>query len=356
MGHRSWIVLAGITLTACASGPTDQPSGGPASSSASTEQAAAGSALGLDDRVAAAEQDMAVYDGIVTGISMAIAQDGEVRTFVHGKAVTDPDQRFMVASLSKPMVATALLSLVADGRLSLEDTVEELAPGLLPRAPQVTVEQLLSMTSGLPDYQAMASYAGPFTTSSEGLVAMVARKPLAFEPGSQGGYVNTNFAVLDVLVQRITGHDLAALLDRAVLRPAHLRHTSLGDQPDLPGTTSEDRPYRPRIIEPSAAAGIVASAGDVAAFLEALTDGALLPPDLVADMEAEHSSVDFGSYGLGIAIEETPCGTAYGHVGNNDGFEAAGWTVPEVGRTVVVLVNASNVEAAQSLVAHALCD
>ena len=347
------VLLVGISLAGCA-GNTREPAGPPPTSGATDSTTAA--VRTLDERVADAETDAAVYDGIVSGISMAIAQDGEVRTFVHGPAVVDPAQRFMIASLSKPMVATAVLSLVASGDLALDDTVEEIAPGLLPLAKDVTVQQLLSMSSGLVDYQSLAGYAGPFTTSSEELVALVARKRLAFAPGAQGSYTNTNFAVLDVLVQRITGGSLASLVDRAVVGPAHLGHTSLVDRPDVAGTTEDDRTYRPAITEPSAAAGVVASASDVATFLEALTAGALVPADLVAEMEAEHSTVDFGSYGLGITREATPCGEAYGHVGNNDGFESAAWTVPELGRTVVVLVNAANVEAAQSLAAHALCD
>ena len=354
MGLRT-AALAALLVTAC-SAPATDGSSSPAVPPNTPSSTAAAPERTLDQRAADAEADAATYDGIVTGISIALVQDGELRTMIHGPAVDDPDQRFMVASVSKPMVAAAVLTLVGAGDLALDDTVEELAPGLLPRSPGVTVEQLLSMSSGLADYADARRYRGPFTTSSADLVALVAQAPPEFPPGAQGDYHNTNFAVLDVLVQQVTGHSLPALLERTVVGPLHLRHTSLDDRPDLAGTDADDQPYRPRIEEPSAAGGIVASAGDVARFLDALASAELLPPELVADMEADHAHLDFGTYGLGLTRDETPCGTAYGHVGNNDGFEAAAWTVPEQGRTVVALVNAADVEAAQSLVAHALCD
>ena len=336
-------------LAGCGQG-SGRASGNPGESTSTTAVARS-----LQDRIADVGEDLSVYDGIVGGFSVAVAQDGKVATLVHGKAAHAPEETYMLASLSKPMVATAVLSLVASGELSLDDTVGDLLPGVLPRADDVTVEQLLSMQSGIRSYSSMERYEPDVLTSRQ-LVALVAEEPLAFEPGTRGSYVNTNYAVLDLVVQKVTGGSLAALLDSAVFRPAGMTDASLGGRPDVAGTTVDDEPYRPRPRAPSAAVGIVASAPEVAAFLEALSAGELIPDDLVQAMEADHTSVDFGHYGMGLTLEQFPCGTGYGHGGNNPGFETAAWTVPELGRTVVVLANASDVGAVESIAAHAICD
>jgi D-alanyl-D-alanine carboxypeptidase len=255
------------------------------------------------------------------------------------------DDRFRIGSITKTFVATVVLQLVAEGRLTLDAPVERWLPGLVPRG--VTVRHLLSHTSGLFDYvNDPAAFTGKIAEPRK-LVALAAAHPPLGKPGERFGYASTNYLALGLIVERVTGTSLEVQLTRRLFGPLRLTHTWLDT-----GAASRLRvhgyiaPTRDGIIvgpredttgRPApfawAAGAIVSDAHDVATFFAALLRGKLLPASLLREM------IPRTGYGLGLVAYRTPCGTAYGHTGNLLGYISAAWNSPDGKRRIVLVAN-----------------
>jgi D-alanyl-D-alanine carboxypeptidase len=282
--------------------------------------------------------------------------------------VTD---RFRVASITKTFVAAVVLQLVGEGRLSLDDTVERRVPGLVPGGDGITVRQLLNHTSGLFDYlndgddTILKPYLrGDVThvTPPRQIVAVATSHPPHFAPGTQQRYSNTNYIVLGLVVEAVTGDSLSAELRRRVFGPLGLRGTTF----DATASRIAGRhahAYAPlgaggRIIEVNAvssslawaAGALVSTAGDLARFYRALLQGRLLRRDLLAEMEAPVPGGPPGaSYGLGLLQTSTldleptyrlSCAdSVWGHDGGLGGWSSHAYNSLDGRRQMVVLVN-----------------
>jgi D-alanyl-D-alanine carboxypeptidase len=131
-----------------------------------------------------------------------------VASLASGEAMR-PDHRFRIGSVTKTFTATLVLQLIGEGELGFDDTVERWLPGLLPEGERITVRQLLNHTSGLYNYTDSASYvrkvereilAGAhFNLAPRSGIALAAKEPLCFEPGTSWEYSNTNYQVLGLI-------------------------------------------------------------------------------------------------------------------------------------------------------------
>ncbi len=232
------LVAVALLLAACgdqsnaveAASPTTQ-TGTAATSTASVTGAA-------DPDLAASSQS--VLDGAVKadepGCSAAVGIEGDVvwsgtrgLADLESGAELTTDSAFDIASVSKQFTATAILLLVDDGKLSLDDSLASHVPGLPEWAETVTVEQLMHQTSGIPDYIGLLEDAGyDYTdrTTQEQAVQVLAKVPeLQFEPGSQFDYSNSNYLLLADIVQRVSGQPLPAFLSAQVFKPLDLAMT-----------------------------------------------------------------------------------------------------------------------------------
>jgi D-alanyl-D-alanine carboxypeptidase len=160
-------------------------------------------------------------------LSIAIVQGGRVAyEKAYGKARLDPatdakpEMRYSIGSVSKQFLAAAVLMLVQDGKLSLDDRVSRYLPNLT-RAGEITIRQLLSHTSGYQDYYPQ-DYVAPFMekpVTAESILDQWARKPLDFDPGTRWQYSNTNYVVAGRIVERVTGGSFFSFLSKRVLQP-----------------------------------------------------------------------------------------------------------------------------------------
>jgi D-alanyl-D-alanine carboxypeptidase len=253
-----------------------------------------------------------------------------------------PELHYRVGSLTKPFVATVVLQLVAEGRLSLRDTVERWLPGILPYGDQVTIRQLLNHTSGVPDYTLepiVRLYTDPQARfrawTPRELVALVADQPPDFPPGTAWSYSNTGYVLAGMIVEAATGHGLGQELARRIFRPLGLRDTFFPvNRPTIPrpyargyslplgqeqGPLLDFTVYNPSLAW--AAGALVSNLGDLERFFRALLRGRLLPPRLLAAMTTPVPTGQPGfGYGLGLIVVETPAGRLLGHDGAIPGF------------------------------------
>jgi D-alanyl-D-alanine carboxypeptidase len=336
-----------------------------ASAAHAGDSGAAGSAGSLDralDRIVAAR-------GGPPGLAVVIRRGsrqsfrrrgvGDVRTR-RRPALAD---HYRIASMAKAFSGAVALSLVAQGRLSLTDTVGRRLPGLLPRANEVTLAQALAHTGGLPDYIRQPAFIERFSRdpaaymSPQDLIGFVRDVPLRFRPGSRYEYSDTDNVVVGLMAEAATGRSYEQLLAELVYRPLGLRRTSLPRTVRLPRPFLHGYEIEPRrapedvsqIINPSgawASGGIVSTALEVGSFFRAYVGGRLFPEDVrrrqLRFRPGASSPPGPGTNfaGLGVFQYRTSCGTVYGHTGSFPGYRLFAAATPDGRGSVVFTVNA----------------
>lgn len=301
---------------------------------------------------------MNVLEGAVQeGSPGALAQSraGHVRDLAAGVAdirtgrLPRAPMRFRIGSVTKTFVATAVLQLVGVHRLRLDDTVEDVLPGVVDRngndGSAITIRMLLNHTSGLYEYtedprieQTVTQDPMHCFTLRELVDVALDHRP-AFAPGTSWAYSNTNYSLLAMVIEKITGQSYADWITGSILRPLGLTRTSfpgcsaLLPRPRLHGYTEQDPPG-PELEDvteynPSFAAGngdMISTVGDLNRFDSALLRGRLLAAGLLRMMltptPGSFPTTDTFRYGLGVVIARTGCGvTVYGNAGSIQGYE-----------------------------------
>lgn len=276
-----------------------------------------------------------------------------------------PQTRFGMASGSKTFTALAVLSLVADGVMALDDPVRRWLGEDLPQLDDaVTLRQLLSHTSGVGEYLdddaegdvyllpgSMHTY-----TSPEDFVALL-DLPMLAAPGSRFEYNNGGFVLLGLAAQRASGTRYQDLVRERVLRPAGLEHTDFLRSDELPGSAALGYLYPDSLrtnvfhlpIEGSGDGGAYTTVGDARRFWLALAAGAIVPIELVEQMTTPGSPHDPDwPYGLGLWLP-TP-GGVWAMVGADAGVEMKSEHVPALDLTWTVIANET--EKAWPLMRH----
>jgi len=269
------------------------------------------------------------------------------------------EDRYRIGSLTKTYVSTAVLQLVAKGRVRLSDPASRYLPGLLAGQPPVTVRQLLNHTSGIYDFNNDPRVLAPYLDGDLGHVwtpgdlvrIALSHEPVA-RPGAAFHYSNTNYLLAGLLVQAVTGERLGDVLRDSVFSRAHLRATTFDTSRTLPAPAahgyvvlSGDEPTDITSLYPYpwASGSMVATAPEVAQFYRHLLSGGMLPRRLLAQMQTTvDASAEDGpgtAYGLGLERFATPCGPAWGHGGNFPGYVTYVYSSPQGNRQTVLLVN-----------------
>ena len=277
---------------------------------------------------------------------------------LEGRVPLRAHDRFRIGSITKTFVAVVVLQLVDEHRLGLNDTLERWLPGLVPSGRRITVRQLLAHTSGLADYADDPDFirrtvAQPRRqwTPRELVGVALAEGPVA-RPGERFAYASTNYVLLGMVVERVTGTSLERQLHRRIFAPLRLEDTIFA--PDLRNSGRYAHGYAPSehdgivgslatardrsTVTTSwawAAGSIVSTASDLSRFFGVLLQGRLLPPRLLELMRPAPGS----RYGLGLAAFHTPCGTAIGHTGALLGTVSAAWSSRDGRRRVVAMSN-----------------
>lgn len=284
----------------------------------------------------------------VYGAQLAVSWDGS-RTWSSASGVTrdgrtrlDVDQPMVIGSVTKTFTAALILQLAEEGRLSLDASVATYLPDLPALDPRITVRELLSHTSGLADlYNPLAK-----TLISQPDRVWTPREVLGrigrpwFEPGADWAYSNTNYVVLGLLAEAVSGETAARLLAERFLGPLGLDHTRL--------TTGDT------LLDPSwatafwTAGALCSTASDLVRWGDALYGGSVLKPASLRQMLAFNAD----DYGLGARRMTFGTHAAVGHNGLLATYTAIVLHFPDDGVTVALLVNRSEVDLPAMLAAE----
>ncbi|MEV5983670.1 serine hydrolase domain-containing protein [Streptomyces sp. NPDC052051] len=281
---------------------------------------------------------------------------GDLRT----GAPRSPQDHYRIGSITKTFVSTVMLQLEAEGRLSLDDTVEKWLPGTVRGngndGRQITLRNLLNHTSGIFNYTADEPFVRTHmlegfpehrydTLKPEELVAVAMSHEPDFAPGTSWNYSNTNYVLAGMVVERVTGHSYAQEIRDRVIKPLGLRATSVpGTKVTVPQPSSRaygkfaptGPTYDVTTMNPSVASSageMISDSSDLNRFYSALLTGKLLPPKQLKEMKttvpADEGTPNSG-YGLGLMDLTLSCGVhLYGHSGGINGSSSVAVTTAD---------------------------
>ncbi|WP_137991086.1 serine hydrolase domain-containing protein [Streptomyces vilmorinianum] len=318
-------------------------------------------------------REQAGIPGVVVGLWMpgkgSYVRATGVADTVTRKPMTE-DVFVRIGSETKTFTVTALLKLVDDGKVRLDDPISAYVDGV-PDGARITLRQLAEMRSGLFPYTDDADFQHDLL--SDPSRSFTPREVLAygfkhkntFDPGKQFQYSNTNLVLLGLVVEKVSGQRLVDVIDKRVLRPARLRHTLFPQGAEFPephprgytnqtlsGEVTDSTDWNPSWAW--AAGAMISDLHDLRRWAKIVATGTLLSPQTQAErLRMLPTGVPGTSYGLGIFES----GGWIGHNGSIPGYETVTVHLPSQKATLVLMLNTDITSQGQepsSLVARAI--
>ena len=284
------------------------------------------------------------------------------------------DDTFIIASVTKSFVGTVAFQLIAEGKLSLDSKLSEFQPNF-PNGENITVEQLLHMTSGIYDYSAdpvvnkclgyHPNQLPDLVWSTEDLISIASTNKPYFAPGEGLHYSNSNTVILGVIIEKVTGSTLEEQIACRITEPLGLKNTY------LPASAEENRPTAVGYyvdkdtgesdvgpnVNPSflwAAGAMISNLSDLKVWAKALGTGQLITPALQQEQRKQFYPLkldgapkffDDMNPGYGLALEryQTEPNEFIGHSGKTTNFNAQMFYQPSTGSVLITLTNTATV-------------
>jgi D-alanyl-D-alanine carboxypeptidase len=287
------------------------------------------------------------------------------------KTPMKPTDRMLAGSVGKTFAAAVALQLVKEGKIGLDDRVAKYLGkepwfARLPNANEITVRQLMNHTSGLVRYEFKEQFTKDLTANPEKvwkpaeLVAYLVGEKAPFAAGQGWDYSDTNFIVLGMIIEKVTGKTFYEEATRRLLKPLKLNDTIPQNGVRLKGVVQgyagPNNPFGGSdamirdgkfVINPQfewTGGGFVSTAHELARWAKFLYEGKAYSPDLMPQVLAGVPAPMLGretKYGLGVIIRQTPAGTSYGHSGFFPGYMTDMMYFPEQRIALAVQVNTS---------------
>ena len=257
------------------------------------------------------------------------------------------DTKFRLGSITKQFTATAILQLVDQGKLSVDDPISKYYADAPAAWSKVTIKHLLTHTSGIPSYTALPGFFeknSKLPLTPEEIVKLTRDLPLEFEPGAKYNYDNTGYILLGYVIEKVSGETYADYVAKHIFTPLGmkdtgydvsgviLRHRASGYQGSKEGWRNAD--YLDMTL-PYAAGSLYSTVDDLLIWDRALADGKILTP---ASRQAMFT--DYGhEYGFGWRIDADAGHERVGHGGGINGFSTGISRYPKDGVVAIVLAN-----------------
>jgi len=279
-----------------------------------------------------------------------------------------------IGSITKTMTATIILQLVDEGLLSLDDRLAKWLPDTrVEHAAEITILQLLNHTSGIYNFVRDDAFQSGLLTdpghdySPQELIDIARKYKPYFSPGASWLYSNTNYTLLGLIIEKVTGQPLNEIFSKRIFEPLGMQHSALLRTPQMPAIAAQGyhtvnpggvsgilANWIPALcergdstnIDPDAAWGagdVVSTAGDLLRWSQAVATGEMLSPGM-QKKQREGPQVTLagkiGIYGLGVAL--SPDAAWIGHRGEFWGYESGIVSQSGGGIAIVVLANGTS--------------
>ncbi|HLO11621.1 MAG TPA: serine hydrolase domain-containing protein [Pseudoneobacillus sp.] len=253
------------------------------------------------------------------------------------KKVKNTDEsQYQIGSLTKSFTAAAILKLQENGQLETSDTLSKYLPDF-PRSNDITIHQLLTHTSGIYNYTS-GKFNQKSKVSPKGIVKWFEDKKLDFEPGEKFSYSNSNYILLGLIIEKVSGMPYEQFLEENILQPAHLdettpiraeaKHLVVGYRGEKKDTFIDNS-------VPYAAGMLISTVSDLEKYIKAIHDGTLLSKE----SEKELFTPDKENYAYGWINADVLGEKVHMHNGGINGFRSVMGYYPEKDYTVILLSN-----------------
>jgi CubicO group peptidase (beta-lactamase class C family) len=318
--------------------------------------------------------DTLVADGYIPGAVLTVSIPGQVpwsgASGIVSRRTGEPittETRMRIASISKIFTAVVILQLVEEGKLGLETPLSAWYPDLVPRSEEMTVRRLLNHTTGLYDYLEDGKFLGRayevpnYRWQPAELARYAGKQGLLFLPGTPNAwdYSSTNYVILGMIVEQVTGRSLAEEMRARIFEPLGLNSTYFSPDEEVLGQYSRGYRQDLDVTDVSlsfayATANLVSTTTDVQRFGEGLFGGELLRPETLETMFTFENGqgqyrMPYLEYGLGLMRNRLEVGpdaqgfarpaeltTVLGHTGGFGGFRSVLWYQPTSGVTIAL--------------------
>jgi CubicO group peptidase (beta-lactamase class C family) len=294
----------------------------------------------------------------VPGVALLVARNGEVVraqgfgfSNVELQVPVKPETLFQSGSMGKQFTATAIMMLVEEGKIGLDDSITK----YFPEAPEtwnaVTIRHLLTHTGGFTDYPKDFNFRKDY--SEDELLKIVSAMPLAFPPGTKWSYSNLGYLTLGVLIHRVTGNFYGDMLQARIFRPLGMQTTRIMSEADIiPNRAAGYRLVKGELKNQEWVAPTVNTTADGSLYFSILDlakwDAALYTEKLLKRSSLEqmwtvarlnNGRPNSGDYGFGWEITTAHGHRVIGHSGSWQGFKTQIFRYVDDKLTVVVLAN-----------------
>ncbi len=269
-----------------------------------------------------------------------------------------PQTQFEIGSVTKQFTAAAILQLKEQGKLNLRDPLGKYVPEY-PQGKSITIEQLLWQVSGVPDYTSVNHFvriAGSTPGGLDPALALIAKKPLDFKPGTRFEYSNTNYLLLGAVVARVSGLPWETYIRKNIFEPAGMTNTGFiqdeSSMPDVATGYERGKKGRLQVAPPlhgpwaGSAGGIVSTVADMAKWDAAFFGGKVVGSQDVSVATTAHrlASGKSTGYGFGWFIDKKAGQPQIGHTGGTFGFASENEYFAKLHEFVIVLTNVAGLD------------
>jgi D-alanyl-D-alanine carboxypeptidase len=269
-----------------------------------------------------------------------------------------PQTKFRIFSLTKQFTAAAILLLQEQGKLSVSDPISRYVSELPDEWRKITLHQLLTHTSGLPEYTQSPeinslNFAG---ASPQQLIALVKSKPLQFTPGSKLAYCNTGYVLLGMVIEKVSGQSYSTFLKEKIFTSLHLKDTGYDEATAVISERASGYQFKDGSIVnakyldmtvPYSAGGLYSTVNDLFRWNEALAGSGFLSLSSQKQMFTVYPEASgYGAhYGYGVVISEKFGQPLYYHGGGGNGFATAIQRYPKGNICIIVLSNLESIKS-----------
>jgi len=302
-----------------------------------------------------------VYHPDGPGAAIIVRKDGKT-IFRKGYALADlelgvpvePDMVFRLGSITKQFTAVSILMLAEQAKLGLQDEITKFLPDYPTQGRRITVEHLLTHTSGIQSYTDMAEWLPlwrkDFTVQE--LIDLFKDKPMQFEPGERWAYNNSGYILLGAIIEKASGKPYEEFLDSRIFKPLGMKHTYYGSAERviprrIPGYQMGkdgfiNAPYL-SMTQPYAAGSLLSNVDDLAVWSDAVFSEKLIGKDWLAKAFTPYKlkNGESSGYGYGWFIADYQGHPTVEHGGGINGFMTYEMTLPEDRVFLAILTNSA---------------
>lgn len=322
-------------------------------------------------RIGVAQKNVSLFDSIVKnelpnnapGTVIYLTKGNEIlykKTFGKANIELDVDMQldavFRIGSITKQFTACAILKLVEQGKVSLQDDIRKYIPDFPTKSKMITIEALLTHTAGIKNYTGLSTFTEELKRkdlSPTALINLFKDEALEYEPGTNYKYSNSGYVLLGNIIEKVTGQSYATYVEEHIFKPLGMRNSHFDDPVKIikgrvSGYSQKNGNYQNTnflsMTLPYAAGSLASTPEDIQIWYNALSNGLFLKPETLKNAFTSFRLTNgrLTGYGYGWEIGNVKGSPSVKHTGVINGFYTYVAYLPEEQITISIFRNSDN--------------